>query len=199
MRYAIDVVILPPDPVADLSVAWNKRLSAIKDQSIVLDKTATMPHISLLMGCMSEAGLVTAQALMPTLLNRHQAMRLHVTGLQVTEGSHPVAALDIALSDPLARLQQDLIQTLKPVITQDAKETDLKDPPPIGASVLTWINAFIPEQCGDKFWPHITLGHGRPGENQDDFIFMATRIAICHLGNHCTCRSILWEGNLFPG
>jgi hypothetical protein len=196
MRYAIDVVILPPDPVADLSITWNKRLSEIQDQSIVLERIATMPHISLLMGCMSEAGLTKARPLMATLLNRHPAMPLHVMGLRFTGGSHPVAALDIRLSEPLARLQQDLIQTLKPVITQDAKETDLKDPPPIGASVLNWINGFVPEQCGDNFWPHITLGHGRPEETQDAFTFTATRIAICHLGNHCTCRSILWQGNL---
>jgi len=195
-RYAIDVVILPPKPIMDLAITWNKRLSEIKDQSIVLDRALTLPHISLLMGCVSEDGLRKAMELLVRFTSQQSALELQITGLQFTEGSHPVAALDIKLTRSLAEFQERLIETLQPLVTHDAREIDLFDPPPISASVLEWINNFIRQQSGSQFWPHITLGHGRPDEQQPALGFMANRIGMCHLGNHCTCRKVLTEALL---
>ena len=190
------MVILPPKPIMDLAITWNKMLSVVKDQSIVLDKSLTLPHISLLMGCVSEDGLKKAMELLVRFTSQQSAIPLQITGLQFTAGSHPVAALDIALTRSLAEFQERLIETLRPVITHDARDTDLFDPPPIAASVLDWINNFIPQQSGSQFWPHITLGHGRPDEQQPAIEFVANRIAMCHMGNHCTCRRVLTEALL---
>src|SRR5690349_14099146 len=134
-RYAIDVVILPPESVTDLAIAWNARLSEVETQSIILDKTHTLPHISLLMGCIDEHGLKVARERLARLVENQPALPLHIPGLQFTEDSRPVAALDIALSEPIARFQNQLIETLLPVITRDTRDTDLFDPPPISASV----------------------------------------------------------------
>lgn len=195
-RYAVDVVILPPEPVVDLCIAWNRQLTTLESQSIVLNTTDTLPHISLLMGCMTDAFLRKAAGILEQITCDRSSIPLNITGLQSTEGSHPVAALDIALSDELAEFQNTVIEAFRPVITQDAEEVDLFDPPPISASALEWINHFIPEQCYERFWPHITLGHGNPAGTQEPLVFRATRIAICHLGNHCTCRKILAEAQL---
>jgi len=195
-RYAIDVVILPPEPVMDLAVTWNKRLSHLEDQSILLNITDTLPHVSLLMGCLTTARLQEATAMLNKIARNRPSISLDITGLQFTDSSHPVAALDIALSDALAEFQYVIIDAFRPLITQDVQAADLFDPPPNSASAVEWINRFIPEQCYERFWPHITLGHGRPVEKQESLSFMATRIAICHLGNHCTCRKILAEAPL---
>ncbi|HTF16507.1 MAG TPA: 2'-5' RNA ligase family protein [Chryseolinea sp.] len=194
-RYAIDVVILPPEPVMDLAITWNKQLSGLREQSILLNGTNTMPHISLLMGCMTADVLPEARAILAQVAHTRPPMFLNITGLQFDGDSHPVAALDIFLSRELAEFQRDLIDVFRPLITQDAREQDLVDPP-ISPSALEWINRFIPEQCDEGFWPHITLGHGRPVEKQMPLTFKATRIAICHLGNHCTCTNILAEATL---
>jgi len=195
-RYAIDVVILPPEPVMDLAVAWNKRLSYLEDQSIILNFTDTLPHVSLLMGCLTTARLLEATAMLNKIVRSRPSIPVDITGLQFTDGSHPVAALDIALSDELAEFQYVLLEAFRPLITQDVQEADLFDPPPVSASAIEWINRFVPEQCYERFWPHITLGHGRPVEKQESLSFKARRIAICHLGNHCTCRKILAEATL---
>ena len=195
-RYAVDIVILPPEPVMDLAIKWNNQLSIAHKQSIVLNKKDKFPHISLLMGCMSVPSLEKTVAILKEVTRSRAPMSLYISGLQFAGDSHPVAALDIALSEELADFQRVLIDALRPHITQDANEGDLFDPPPISASDLAWINRFIPEQCYERFWPHITLGHGRSFEKQDPLTFRAIRIAVCHLGNHCTCREILTEAPL---
>jgi hypothetical protein len=195
-RYAIDVVILPPEPVMDLAISWNKRLSYLEDQSIMLNTMDTLPHVSLLMGGLATERLQEATATLDKIIRRLPFVSMEITGLRFTDGSHPVAALDIALSHELSGFQRVLIEAFRPLITQDVQREDLFDAPPINASAVEWINRFMPEQCYERFWPHITLGHGRLVEKQQSLTFRATRIAICHLGNHCTCRKILAEVQL---
>ena len=195
-RFAIDVVILPPEPVMDLALSWNQQLSGQGNQSIILNKTDTLPHISLLMGCVTGDQLPNASRILNEFAQLSRALSLSVPGLRTLEGSHPVVALDISLSTDLLEFQRAMVEAFRPWITQDAGDTDLFDPPPADPSVLTWINQFIPEQCGEKFWPHITLGHGRPLSAQKAFTFSGARLAICHLGHHCTCRHVLAEAIL---
>lgn len=197
-RYAIDVVILPPVPVMDLAIKWNRALPHAAHQSILLNKIDVLPHISLLMGCVTEQNLLTASVLLNRIGRGMRQLELEVTGLQFTEDSHPVAALDIFLTPQLLELQQLLIEQLGPLITQDTVEEDLYDAPPDSASAVKWINSFIPDQCGMKLWPHITLGHGRMEARQERFSFIPERLAICHLGKHCTCRKVLGSVK-FPG
>jgi hypothetical protein len=195
-RYAIDVVILPPEPVMDLALSWNQQLRILGDQSINLNKSDTLPHVSLLMGCLAAGHLLDAAAAVQKVAGRLRTFPLSVTGLRVLAGNHPVVSLDIVSSEELRGLQQSLIDALHPWITQDTRDIDLFDPPPADPSALTWINQFVPAQCGENFWPHITLGHGLTTWSQQPFTFPASRIAICHLGLHCTCRRILAEATL---
>lgn len=193
--YAIDVVILPPEPLMDLAISWNRHLATLDPQDIHLDKTSTLPHISLLMGCIGKADLPHAKALLAQAAKSWSPIPITVTGIQYTAASHPVAALDVALSERILQAQRELIEIFNPLFRQ-AGEADLFDPPPIRPSSVEWINRFIQDQSGERFWPHITLGHGRMSKVQEEATFVATRIAIAHLGNHCTCRSILAEVSL---
>ncbi|MEJ1239768.1 2'-5' RNA ligase family protein [Chryseolinea sp. T2] len=190
-RFAIDVVILLPPPVVDLAIAWNRRLSLLSKQSIELNNIDLLPHISLLMGCVDGHNLHAAVGLLQSVFKNTPLMTLDVMGLKFTEDSHPVAVLDIRPSSSLLALQQSLLVKLGPLMTQDATEADLYGAPPDSASAVKWINSFREEQVGLKFWPHVTLGHGRIGETQEAFSFTPDRLAICHLGKHCTCRDVL--------
>src|SRR5690349_17017008 len=108
-RYAIALVILPPEPVMDLAIAWNVQLSGLARQSIHLNKSNTIPHVSLLMGCLREDVLPRATEDLERAVKNRQPLPLQVTGLQFTHHSHPVAALDITRSPGLSQLQHDLI------------------------------------------------------------------------------------------
>ena len=190
-RYAIDVAILPPPPVMDLAIAWNRKLSLLAKQSIGLNKTDVLPHISLLMGCVTDHNLPAAMSALQRIVQNTSSMILKVTAHRFTEDSHPVAALDILTTAPLLALQQSLIEGLGSLIRYDTVQEDLYDAPSESMSALKWINSFISEQVGLKFWPHITLGHGTTGDKQEMFTFTPDRLAICHLGKHCTCRKVL--------
>jgi 2'-5' RNA ligase len=195
-RFAIDVVIILPDPVMQLACSWNRKLAAAQRQSIVLNDPDSLPHISMLMGCLQADRIDDARIALARIAAAYAPVSLAITGVTSVNDTNPVAALDIAWSAELSGLQRSFIDGFGPLITQDTVEEDMFGGPPVSPSAINWINRFIPEQCYDRFWPHITVGHGRPDGAQDPYHFMATRIAICHLGDHCTCRRILAEAAL---
>ncbi|MBT3538706.1 hypothetical protein HOF40_01690 [Candidatus Parcubacteria bacterium] len=67
----------------------------------------------------------------------------------------------------------------------------------INKKTFFWVDNYITGSSLEKYWPHITLkGCDKPKYNDLPKKFIANRIAICHLGDHCTCRKVLWETKL---
>lgn len=197
-RFAVNVVILPPDPVMDLALEWNRELCTTHPTNIVLDKMHYLPHVSLAMGCLEANQLEQAQFILQSIASQHRALELRVPQVKIlnTNSGNRVVTFDIELSPALTRLHEAIVVALRPLLTQDAVEADLNDVPPIDTAALEWINHYIPHHCFQHFWPHITLGFGQPPNNFQAYTFQASRLAICHLGNHCTCRQILEEALL---
>lgn len=194
-RFAVDVVILPPDPVMDFAIEWNRELCKIQPANIVLSKEYRLPHISLAMGCLAEDRLGEALTILQETASSFGALDLHIPGIKgaaITAGD-TVVSFDIELSLPLASFHQAIVTSLSPLLTRNATNADLADPPPIEPWCTEWINQYIPDQCFENFWPHITLGFGTRYRDFHPYSFKATRIAICHLGNYCTCPRILGE------
>ncbi len=198
-RLAIDVVLLPPDPVMDMALAWNRTLLKNGSQIIVLDKNHRIPHVSIVMGCLSIENLERAISVLKAVSASHRAMKLDVSRIKTaTTASGTVTSFDIEPSHELLRLHESIVTSFSPLLTQDTTEADLNDLPPIEASALEWINNYISDHCYNRFWPHITLGFGDSPNNLTPFTFEASRLAICHLGNYCTCTKILTETVLRP-
>lgn len=191
-RFAIDVVILPPDSVMEMTIELNRILQQHRPANIALSKTSSLPHISIVMGCLAEDKLKDADVVLQAIATRRPALELQVNGIK-TIGANKTVTYDIKLSHDLVIFHELVVSSFRPLLTQDATDKDLNDPAPIEKSSLDWINHFIPQQCFDHFWPHITIGFGDPPKTFQPFSFKASRLAICHLGNHCTCKSILRE------
>ena len=199
-RFAIDIAILPPDPVIDLALEWNRVVAQSHPTNIVMGKMHCLPHISLAMGCLAADQLEHGNAILQSIAAQHHALELRVPGFKTVDtayGDH-VVTFDIDISPGLAGLHESIVTALRPMLTQDATEEDINDLPPIDTSALDWINDYIPHYCFQHFWPHITLGFGSPPPDFQPYSFQASRLAICHLGNHCTCKSILREVFLKP-
>lgn len=194
-RYAIAVVILPPDTIMDLALEWNRALRKPRPTNIVLDKMYHLPHVSMAMGCLPANQLERANAILKSLATQYRALELRVPHIKTvpTAAGDNVISFDIELSLDLAGLHESILSAFRPLLTQDASEADINDMPPIEPSTLDWINHYIPHYCLQHFWPHITLGFGVALPNFQPFSFQASRLAICHLGNHCTCTGILGE------
>jgi hypothetical protein len=194
-RYAVNVVLLPPEPVMDIALEWNRKLVKNRPANIILDKNSVLPHVSLAMGCLRADNLERANALFQSILSKHKAIDLRIPHIRTvnTSSGDSVICFDISPTDELTKLHEAIVTGFRPLLTQDATADDIHGPPPVSSSALNWINNYIPHHCFDHFWPHITLGFGEPPGHVKAFSFQASRLAICHLGNHCTCRSILSE------
>lgn len=196
-KLAIDIVILPPDNVTEVAINYNKLLRGNTEENIVLGKTRYLPHISLLMGCLATDQLEEITSILHAVVKEHNILKLAISGIQTDNaGTHGVVSLEIERTQELQSLHESIANSCRPFLSQDAEEADMADPPPIKKSSLEWINRFIPHACFENFWPHITLGLGEYAGTFEPFDFPASRVAICHLGNHCTCAEVLGEVSL---
>jgi hypothetical protein len=64
-------------------------------------------------------------------------------------------------------------------------------PPAVNELTLFWINGYFKNSSFENFKPHITTGFGKIDSVVLPIYFNASKLAICHLGNFCTCRKIL--------
>jgi hypothetical protein len=199
-RFAVNIAILPPDPVMDVALQWNQALCKIRPGNIVLSKTRYFPHISLAMGCLSSDTLEQAKGILQSIAKKHAVMELRTPRIKTSDTAYsdPVVAFDIEPCDALIALHVSVVSDFTSLLTQDATEADLDDPPPIAPDALDWINSYIPQYSHPHFWPHITVGFGVLPNPFNSFAFTASRLALCHLGNHCTCARILTEVLLAP-
>jgi hypothetical protein len=197
-RFAIDIVILPPEAIMDNIVAWNQSLCKQRPDNIVQNKFDSLPHVSLAMGCLQANRLPQAKETLQTLAKNHRTLLVEIPQLKLvgTGSGDDIVTLDISNTSALRNLHEDITTSFRPMLTNDATEEDLFDAPPIEPSSIDWINHYIRDQSFDAFWPHITVGFGSAPGDFEPFSFRGDRLAICHLGNHCTCRQILSEVSL---
>jgi hypothetical protein len=151
------------------------------------------------MGCIYADQVDDASGILKSIATQHRALDLHVPSIRtVSTASGKVISFDIMLTRELAALHESIVGAFKPILTQDVDDDAIDDSPPISPDAIAWINHYIPDQCLDHFWPHITLGFGDPSAAFQPISFLGSRLAICHIGNYCTCRTILAETFLKP-
>ena len=196
-RCAVNFVILPPDHAMDVAISLNKR--ACKESYIFLDRDKSFPHVSLLMGCLRLDQIKQAEIMLKAIASQHKKMTLSITHMRIVNvPTGDIMTLDIDPYDKLQLLHESLANDFAPLLSKDAMEADIFDSSP-PASTLDWINGYIPNSCFENFWPHITVGYMKDNalsEKVEPFTFLASRLAICHLGNYCTCKRILTETRL---
>jgi len=196
-RCAVNFVILPPDHAMDIAISLNKR--ACKESYIFLDRDKSFPHVSLLMGCLRLDQIKQGEIMLKAIASQHKKMTLSITDMHtVNTPAGDIMTLDIDPYKNLQLLHESLVKGFDPLLSKDATEADIFDSSP-PASTLNWINSYIPNSCFENFWPHITIGYTKENalsEGVEPFTFLASRLAICHLGNYCTCKRILTEVRL---
>ena len=181
----------------DIAISLNRR--ACDESYIFLDKEKCFPHVSLLMGCLRLDQIKQAEIMLKSITSQHKIMTLsfkHMRTVKTSVGD--IITMDIDPYNNLQLLHESLVKVFAPLLTQDTTEDDVFGNSP-AVSTLSWINSFIPNSCFGNFWPHITIGYAKEDtdpEKIEPFTFTASRLAICHLGNYCTCQKILTETRL---
>lgn len=178
------------------AVRFNQALLRRFEKRIVLNRTDCLPHISLAMGAMREEALPAAASLMEEIARQFPPIDLRFTGIEAgpIASGETVSTWEVAPSADLRSLHETIFQRIGPLLTHDATAEAFVDFPQVLQTSVDWVNRYRDAAAFERFSPHITLGIGALEPNA---LFpprgTAVRLALCHLGNDCTCREILFE------
>jgi len=192
-QIAVDVVLLPDEAMTNRAIEINRRLIASNRPEIVLNRKDCLPHISLAMGCIDEADVTAIQKRLESLARKTSVRELRVVDViaSVNSRGETISLFDVDRTEELQTLREQVMQEMTPFFHYEVSAAMIHDDVVTGTT-LDWIRTY-PQKAGyEHFRPHITIGYGQvPAGLSFPIPFQATRLALCHLGNHCTCRRVL--------
>ena len=192
-QIAVDVVLLPDEAVTNRTIEINRRLIGNGPPEIVLNCKDCVPHISLAMGCIDEAEVTAIQKRLESLARETAVGQLRVVGVvaSVNARGETTSLLEVDRTEELQALHELVMQEMMPFFRSEVSEAMIDDDV-VSGSTLDWIRTYPQKAAYEHFRPHVTIGYGQaPAGLSFPIPFRATRLALCHLGNHCTCRRLL--------
>lgn len=187
VKIAIDVVLLPPENIMDKAIEINKQFT---DDQIKLNKENCLPHISLCMGVLEEENLPKIEEIINEISKQFSKLFLSIDKI-----SSEHVGFEIENNETLQKLHEEIMTKLSPYLSYDATIDMFFSPPPVVEKTLIWIDNYKNESF-EKFYPHITLGISKIEDKELNIEFTASKLAVCHLGNYCTCRKVLISSDL---
>jgi hypothetical protein len=145
------------------------------------------------MGCLDENDLSAAAAILKDISEELWLPELQVTGIHVSANAagQIVSVFEVRNITELQSLHEEVMGTFTPYLGSDVTTEMLYDPAEAAESTLLWIKNYRANSSFEKFFPHITIGYAELSGGTFPIMFTPSRLALCHLGNHCTCRKIL--------
>src|SRR4030042_6810756 len=191
-KIAIDLALLPSQAMAQTAIKANRQLPARSDDRIILDKENCLPHISLAMGCIGKKDIGEIGRILQEIAGRCALGALKVVGIHVGTNSagEKVSVFQIERTKALQSLHEEVLQRLMPYLSHNVT-ADMVLEPTVCESTLRWIRDYPEKSSFERFFPHITIGYGELGHFSFPEEFTASKLALYHLGNPCTCRQIL--------
>jgi 2'-5' RNA ligase len=193
---AIDIVLLPDKAMTDFSMDANTELVKKYKSEIVLNGKNCLPHISLAMGCIDDGDVESiGESLRPMIKIAPRQLRTAGIGKSINTRGEIVSVIEIERSEQLQKFHEKICDTVKSFFAWDVTG-DMITGGRVGESTLDWIRHYFDKAAYDNFLPHITIGYGEMEDRIMPENFAVSQLAICHLGNHCTCAKILWSAGI---
>jgi 2'-5' RNA ligase len=193
-RIAIDVVLLPDEAVTALAVRANAELIRRGDRQIALDNETCLPHISLAMGCIEREAVEPVKERIEAIASECPIGELVITGVvtSLNAQGQSVSALALARTGAIQGLHERVMDVVQPYLSQEVTAAAIFGAETVAETTLAWIRDYREKAAFGGFFPHITIGYGRVKQVMSFPIpLVAPSMALCHLGNHCTCRKVL--------
>lgn len=192
-KIAVDVVLLPSQEVMNKAIEVNTRLLKKYPDQIILDKECCLPHISLAMGCLDKQDIPTIEKILYTIAGKYNPGQLSIAGISIgiSAMGEKVSSFEVKKTDKLQLLHEEVMRRTTPYFSYDVTKEMMLSPPTAGESTLLWIKNYPDKSAFSNFSPHITIGYGQLDEFPFTAEITASKLALCHLGNHCTCRKVL--------
>ncbi len=196
-KKAVDIVLLPDGQMMDKAIQANAELVKRFGERIVLNSKNCLPHISFAMGCIDERQVGDIKDVLKEIAEGNPLGDLEISGVAAETNAvgRKVSSFQVRKTEKLQRLHKDVMNKLEVFLKYDVTEDMLYGDEKKAESTLIWIKDYREKSGFSKFWPHITIGYGQsedsPPKAERLRSFSVNELAICHLGNHCTCRKVL--------
>jgi 2'-5' RNA ligase len=193
-KKAVDVVLLPDEAMMGKAIEANTELVKKFGEEIVLNRKNCLPHISLAMGCVDEEDIISVGEILQTIAKGLSLGDLMVLGVQISRNAagESVSAFEVEKTEELQSLHETIMEKLEPYLSNDVTSDMACADGEVEESTLLWIKNYRGKSSFNKFFPHITIGYGELSNFLSFPIkFAASKLALCYLGNHCTCRRVL--------
>jgi 2'-5' RNA ligase len=192
-RTAVDVVLLPNEAITNRAIEVNAKLMERFDRKIVLNKENCLPHISLAMGCIEKKDVAAIENVLTEIAERCTIGELQILGIHTSTNSRgeTVSAFEVEKTKELQVLHEKVMEKVQPYFSNIVTSDMIYGDEDVAETTLEWIKSYREKAGFARFFPHITIGYGQAQDQGFPIRFNASKIALCHLGNHCTCRNIL--------
>jgi 2'-5' RNA ligase len=192
---ACDIVLLPPEEIMDEAIRVNREIIDRGDDDIILDKETCIPHITLAMGCVDSSKLTEVDGILGDIASNFPELRLRTVHSQ--DGP---ASMRIQKSRDIELLHEIVLIRLSPYLKNSPESHMLAeaDEARFGDETMEYIRTFATKGSFENYNPHITVGHGKTSVELGEFEFKADTLALCHLGDLCTCRKLYYSHTLMP-
>jgi 2'-5' RNA ligase len=200
-KIAVDVVLLPPDEIMEKAIEVNQALLNAFNNKIILNKQNCFPHISLAMGCIKKDDIPEIDTVLKGIAEKFSPLTLTISDIRT--GTIPtdekVSGFEIEKTTELQLLHETVMNRLSQYFTYNVSLDMVYALPNQQVEEVTthWIKNYPNESSFERFSPHITIGIGEvEGETcglKFPIKFNVSKLALCHLGNYCTCREMVFS------
>lgn len=190
---AIDIVLIPPQEIYDLSLKLSTSLNQGIKPVIQLDDTH-LPHITLVQLYIRDDRMGELIERINKVAGMIKPLSLKMIGLSTD--SNNTAGIEINLSSNLNELYGNMLTLTEDFEEKNANEGFVLDPGETARpGTISWVANY---RNKSKYNPHISLAKDSVVEMPviEEREFIADRLLICQLGNFCTCRKIIKEWKL---
>jgi hypothetical protein len=207
---AIDILLEPDATMIAHAKAANQRLLKEFPKGFVLGKTH-QPHISCLQRYVRTADLAKVFDAVSKVLAEEKPTTWKLKAYKyyfLPWKDVGLAGIVIEPTEDLIRYQRKLLDAVGPftVATGTAAAfVTTKEDPDINEPTIDYVAKFVPDETGDKFNPHVTIGIARQDylkkmldEKFEAFTFSPVGASVYHLGNFGTARTRLKNWELKP-
>lgn len=191
-KIAVDVVLLPSDEMMDKAILANAELVEKFGSEIVLNRKNCLPHVSLAMGCIEKLDISLIEKVLELVAKQVSLGKITISGIRtsINAQGETVSAFEIVKTKKIQSLHEKVMRNVTPYFSYDVT-SDMVYDKEAADSTLLWIKNYPEKASYAHFLPHITIGYGQIQNGPFPIGFQASRLALCHLGNHCTCRKLL--------
>ena len=166
-----------------------------------------VPHVTLVQRYVEQDELdkVSAAVSRVAKSNDPRALELEIAGYQSWPRSDRDLETVVTIVNrhaELCRLQQAIVAAVQPFAASGGTAEAFApntDGSPINPNIVAYVERFLPDNAGDNYRPHVTLGFGHKDFVQDlcgrpfpTLTFRPPAIAIYQLGSFGTARVKLW-------